>query len=151
MTTTTATYVRPDEGVHHPMSDGDHVAKAVVRGPDGAFEVFEVHAAVGPAVPPHVSPWAGVLYVLEGTVTAWVDGVSHVVERGGLVTMPAGTPCTFSVPQGTARFLALTTGEGAGRFFADFAASVPPDAPTEEAMATIAAVTARHGVTVQPA
>ena len=144
----TATYVRPGEGRHHPMIDGDHVAKAAVRDAHGAFEVFEVHAEAGPAAPPHVSPWSGVLYVLDGAVSVWVDGETHDVQPGGLVTLPAGTPCTFSVTEGTARFLAVTSGDGAGRFFADFASAVGNDRPLEESMEEIRSITARHGVSV---
>lgn len=144
-------HVRPEEGVHHRMIDGDHVAKAAVRGPDGSFEVFEVHAVAGPAAPPHVSPWTGVLYVLDGAVTATVDGETYRVERGGLVTMPAGTPATFAVDEGTARFLAITSGDGAGRFFADIAASVAADRPLDETMAALLEVTGRHGVSITSA
>jgi quercetin dioxygenase-like cupin family protein len=145
------TYVRPNEGQHSPMIDGDHVAKAAVKDAQGAFEVFEVFAPAAPMAPPHVSPWSGVLYLLEGRITAYVDGRSYDVEPGGLVVFPAGTPGTFEVVGDSARALAITTGDGAGRFFADFAASVAPDAPIQDAMAAIAAVTARHGVTVQTA
>lgn len=147
----TTTYVPPDGGVHHMMLDGDHVAKASVRGPDGDFEVFEVRSTAGQAAPPHVSPWTGVLYVLDGTVTASVDGTTYRVPRGGVLTMPAGVPSTFSVEDGTARFLAITSGDRAGRFFADVAATVPADGPVDAILTSLAAVTARHGVTVGPA
>lgn len=143
----TRTYVRPGDGTHYPMIDGDHVAKAAVR---GAFEVFEVCATTGLPAPSHVAPWTGVLYVLDGALTAWVDGESQEVERGGLVTMPAGVPCTFAVQEESARFLVITSGDGASRFFADFARSVRPEAPFEESMQAIEAVTARHGVAVAP-
>ena len=145
---TTTTHVRPGEGTHYAMIDGDHLAKAAVRDAQGAFEVFEVHAPAGPPAPPHVAPWTGVLYLLEGRLSAWVDGETHHLEPGGLVTMPAGTPCTFTVPDGSARFLAITSGDAAGRFFADFAASVARDRPMEESMGAILSVTARHGVSV---
>ncbi|NMR20093.1 cupin domain-containing protein [Cellulomonas fimi] len=148
MSTTSTTHVRPDEGVRYPMIDGDHVVKAAVHEADGAFEVFEVHSSAGPAAPAHVSPWAGVLYLLDGALTAWVDGDTYDVEPGGLVTMPAGVPCTFSVPEGEARFLAITSGNGAARFFADFARAVSADRPVEESMTEIMAVTARHGVSL---
>lgn len=141
-----STHVRPGGGTHHPMVDGDHVAKAVVRDDVGAFEVFEVLAPPGPPAPPHVSPWSGVLYVLEGHVTVRADDDEHAVAPGGLVTLPAGTPCTFAATGGPARLLAITSGDGAGRFFADFARSVPLDRPPEESMAAVLAVTARHGV-----
>jgi quercetin dioxygenase-like cupin family protein len=143
-----STHVPPGEGRHYPMIDGDHVAKAAVQDSGGAFEVFEVVAPAAPMAPPHVSPWTGVLFLLEGRVTALVDGTSHDVEPGGLVVFPAGTPSTFQVVGESARFLAITSGEGAGRFFADFAGSVPADRPVEESMDAILSVTRRHGVTL---
>ena len=42
----TSTYVRPGEGQHHPMIDGDQVAKATVQDACGSFEVFEVIASL---------------------------------------------------------------------------------------------------------
>ncbi|MFE7223430.1 cupin domain-containing protein [Nocardioides sp. NPDC057577] len=140
------TYVRPDEGRHTPMVDGDHIAKATVKDAQGAFEVFEVIAPAAPMTPPHVSPWSGVLYLLEGRITAYVDDTSYDVEPGGLVVFPAGTPATFEVVGDSARALAITTGDGAGKFFADFAASVPADLPVADSMAAILTVTERHGV-----
>jgi len=139
-------HVRPGEGRHYPMIDGDHIAKAAVQGADGAFEVFEVVAPAAPMAPPHVSPWTGVLYLLEGRITALVDGTPYDVEPGGVVVFPAGTPSTFEVIGESARFVAITSGDGAGRFFADFASSVPADQPAEASMAAIVAVTQRHGV-----
>ena len=140
------TYVRPQEGQHIPMVDGDHIAKAAVKDTQGAFEVFEVVAPAAPMAPPHVSPWGGVLYLLEGRITAYVDGTAYDVEPRGTVVCPAGTPVTFEVVGDSARFLAITTGDGAGRFFADFAASVPADLAPADSMAAILSVTERHGV-----
>lgn len=111
----TTTYVRPGEGRHHPMIDGDHVAKAAVKDAYGSFEVI---APGAPMAPPHVSPWTGVLFLLEGHITAMVDGASYDVEPGGEVVFPAGTPATFGVRGDSARFVAVTSGDGAGRFFA---------------------------------
>lgn len=139
-------YVRPGEGRHYPMIDGDHIAKAAVQDAAGAFEVFEVVAPAAPMAPPHVSPWSGVLFSLEGRVTVMVDGTAYDVRPGGLVVVPAGTPATFHVLGESARFLAITSGHGAGRFFADFASSVPADRPAEDSMAAILSVTERHGV-----
>ena len=139
-------HVRPGEGRHYPMIDGDHIAKAAVQDADGAFEVFEVIAHAAPMAPPHVSPWSGVLLLLEGRITAMVDGTSYDVEPGGMVVIPAGTPATFGVVGESARFVAITSGDGAGRFFADFASSVPANQPAEASMAAIVAVTQRHGV-----
>ena len=139
-------HVRPGEGRHYPMIDGDHIAKAAVTDDDGAFEVFEVIAPAAPMAPPHVSPWTGVLFLIEGRITALVDGTSYDVEPGGLVVFPAGTPSTFEVLGESARFVAITSGDGAGRFFADFASSVPVDRPVEESLEAILSITQRHGV-----
>lgn len=142
----TTIHVPPGEGRHYRMIDGDHVAKAVVRDSNGAFEVFEVIAPPLPMAPPHISPWSGVLVLLEGRVTASVGGTTYDVEPGGVVVFPAGTPSTFEVVGETARFVAITSGDRAGRFFADFAGSVPADQPVEDSMDAIMSVTRRHGV-----
>ena len=107
---------------------------------------FEVIAPAAPMAPPHVSPWTGVLFLLQGRITALVGSTSYDVEPGDLVVLPAGTPGTFAVVGGSARFLAITSGTGAGRFFADFAGSVAADRPVEESLAAIRSVTSRHGV-----
>ena len=139
-------HVPAGEGRHYTMIDGDHVAKATVKDAAGAIEVFEVVAQAAPMAPPHVSPWSGVLYLLEGRITMLVDGTSYDVEAGGLVVVPAGTPATFAVIGERARFLAVTTGDRAGRFFEDFAREVPADRPVEDSIEAILSVTARHGV-----
>jgi quercetin dioxygenase-like cupin family protein len=128
------------------MIDGDHVAKAAVRDTEGAFEVFEVIAPARPMPPPHVSPWTGVLYLLQGRVTALVGDTTYEVEPGGVVVFPAGTPSSFEVLVDSARFVAVTSGDRAGRFFADFASSVPSDRPVEESLEAILSITQRHGV-----
>jgi quercetin dioxygenase-like cupin family protein len=144
----TTIYVRPGEGRHYPMTDGDHVAKAAVQDAWGAFEVFEVIAAAAPMAPPHVSPWTGVLFLLEGRITAMVDGTSYDIDPGGVVVFPAGMSATFGVVGGSARFVAVTSGDGAGKFFADFADSVPVGQPVEDAMEAILSVTRRHSVSL---
>jgi quercetin dioxygenase-like cupin family protein len=144
----TTIHVRPGEGTHYPMIDGDHVAKAAVQDAGGSFEVFEVVAPAAPMAPPHVSPWSGVLFLIEGRLTALVDGTSYDVEPGGVMVFPAGTPSTFEVVGESARFVAVTSGLGAGRFFSDFASSVPVDQPVEDSMTAILSVTERHGVTL---
>lgn len=142
----TTIHIPPGEGQNYQMIDGAHIAKAAVHDTHGAFEVFEVIAPAAPMAPPHVSPWTGVLFLLEGRVTALVGDTTYPVEPGGVVVFPAGTPSTFEVVGQSARFVAITSGVRAGRFFADFACSVPPDRPVEESMDTILSVVQRHGV-----
>jgi len=147
----TSIYIPPGEGQHYEMIDGDHVAKAAVRDAEGAFEVFEMLAPAAPMAPPHVSPWTGVLFLIEGRITAQVGDITYAVEPGGVVVFPAGTPSTFEVVGESARFLAITSGDRAGRFFADFAGSVPADRPVEVSMEAILSVTQRHGVRLEGA
>lgn len=142
----TSTVVRRDEGQHHAMIDGDHVVKATVHDAVGAFEVFEVRAPAQEPAPAHISPWSGVLYVLEGRLRVTCDAHEDAVGPGDVVTLPAGVPCTFAVEGDGARFLAVTSGDGAGRFFADFARSVDPARPAAESFGEILSVAARHGV-----
>ncbi len=144
----TALHVPAGEGRHHLMTDGDHVVKAAVNDTAGAFEVFEVVAPPMPMAPAHVSPWTGVLYLVEGQIRARVGGASYDVRPGGVAVFPAGTPSTFEVVGDTARFVAITSGDGAGRFFEDFAASVSVGQSLEESMEAILSVTRRHGVSV---
>ena len=144
----TTVHIPPGEGQSYPMIDGDHVAKAAVHDTNGAFEVFEVIAPAASMAPPHVSPWTGVLFLLEGRITALVDDTTYAVEPGGVVVFPAGTPSSFEVVGDSARFVAITSGDRAGRFFADFAGSVPSDRPVHESMDAILSVIQRHGVSL---
>ena len=98
------------------------------------------------AAPSHVSPWTAVLYLLQGRITAVVGDATDDVEPGGVVRFPAGTPSSFEVVGESARFVAITSGDRAGRFSADFSGSVPLDQPVEGSMEAILSVTQRHGV-----
>jgi uncharacterized cupin superfamily protein len=91
-----------------------------------------------------------VLYVLAGELRVEVDGDMHDLVPGATVTLPAGIPNTFTVTSDTARFLAVTAGTGASRFFADFARSVQADRPVRDLMPDIQSVTRRHGVSIVP-
>ncbi|SFB28619.1 Cupin domain-containing protein [Amycolatopsis marina] len=145
--TTTAHYSGPGEGARLPMIDGVHIVKVSAEDTGGVYEVFEVQALRGPAAPPHRSPWAATLYLLEGAVTVQVEGRAFELAAGATISIPAGTANTFEVTSESARFLAFTTGDGAGAFFADFARTVPIDRPFEEIMPLVLAVTERNAVT----
>jgi hypothetical protein len=90
--TMTTIHVRPGEGRHYPMIDGDHIAKAAVQDACGAFELFEVIAPAAPMAPPHISPWTGVLFLLEGRITAQVDGTTYDVDPGRGGRLPGRDP-----------------------------------------------------------
>jgi quercetin dioxygenase-like cupin family protein len=146
--TMTARYTRPDEGARFEMPDGVHIVKASAEGTGGAYEVFEVDAPRAPAAPLHRSPWTGTMYVLEGSVRVRFEDGEVELTPGSSITIAGQTAFTLDVLGEFARFLAVTSGDRAGRFFADFAASVPAGRPFEEVFSQVAAVTSRHGVSV---
>ncbi|MEV6106118.1 cupin domain-containing protein [Streptomyces sp. NPDC051940] len=145
---TTAHHTPPGGGVRYEMTDGVHIVKASAEDTCGVFEMFEVLAHPGPAAPPHRSPWSGSLHVLEGTLSAQVEGTTYELTVGATLVIEPLAAFTFWVDGAAARFLAVTTGDGAGRFFADFAANVPAGKPVEEVLPQLLAVTQRHGVSI---
>jgi quercetin dioxygenase-like cupin family protein len=146
--TITAYHTAPDAGTPYEMADGTHTVKVAAADTGGAFEVFEVLAPPGPAAPRHASPWHSVMYLLEGRVTVHVGNAVHELGPGATMMLPPEMPYTFAVTGDDARFLAVTSGDLAGRFFKDFARSVPTDRPVADILPQILAVTARHGVTL---
>ncbi|TWE27694.1 cupin domain-containing protein [Prauserella muralis] len=146
--TTHVQYTPPGEGIRHVMIDGVHIVKVGAEATGGAYEVFEVEAPQAPPAPPHRSPWAAALYLLDGALTVHVDGRSYQLAPGATVAVPAGAAYTVEVTGAAARFLAFTTGDGAGRLFADLAATVPADRPFAEIMPLLQQVIRRHSVTV---
>jgi quercetin dioxygenase-like cupin family protein len=146
--TVTARHTRPDEGVRFEMPDGEYIVKASAEETGGAFEVFEVEAPAGPSAPLHRSPWTGAIYLLEGSLRIRFEDGQVDLTPGSSITIPGQTAVTFDVLGESARFLAMTGGDRAGKFFADIAASVPTGRPFEEVFPQVAAVTSRHGVSV---
>ena len=147
--TVTARHTRPGEGVRLEMPDGAHIVRASAVDTGGAFEVFEVEATAAPSTPLHRSPWGGALYLLEGSLRIRFEDGQIDLTPGSLIAVPGQTAFTFDVLSESARFLGVTGGDRAGKFFADFAASVPAGRPFEEVFPQVAAVTSRHGVSVQ--
>ena len=146
--TVTARHTRPDEGVRFEMPDGAHIVKASAEETGGAFELFEVEAPAAPSAPLHRSPWTGTIYLLEGSLLIrFEDGELELTPRSS-ITVPSQVAFTLDVLGESARFLAVTSGDRAGRFFADFVASVPARRSFEEVFPQVAAVTSRHGVSV---
>jgi quercetin dioxygenase-like cupin family protein len=146
--TATARHTRPDEGVRFDMPDGAHMVKASPEETNGAYEVFEVEAPHAPSAPLHQSPWTGTMYALEGSLRIRFEDGEVDLTPGSSITIPGETAFTIDVLGESARFLAVTSGDRAGRFFADFVASVPTGRPFEEVFPQVAAVTSRHGVSI---
>lgn len=142
----TVHHTGPGEGIPLAMIDGIHTVKAGAEHTGGVCEVFEVDAVRGPAAPPHRSPWAVTCYLLHGTVRVEFADQTHQLTPGASLTIPANTAYTFVVTSDSAKFLAVTTGSGAGKFFADMAEHMPRDRPLEELMPLLIEITQRHGV-----
>jgi hypothetical protein len=112
------------------MIDGEHIAKVAVQDAAGAFEVFEVIAPAAPMAPPHVSPWTGVLFLLQGGSLHWstvrrmtwspAGWSSSRPERQAPSTSSASPPDSWRSPQATAlggssRLRRVGSGGSAGR------------------------------------
>ena len=112
----------------------------------GGYELFEVDAPRGPAVPPHADPWAKGFYVLHGRITVCLDGELHDLGPGAFAHIPAGTRNTFTVHTPQAKFLVLTPDDAMGEFFREIDRTVPADAPWPDAVPLLGDIAARHGV-----
>lgn len=100
----------------------------------GAYELFEVDAPRGEAVPPHRTPWPKAYYVMHGRMAVFLDGELYDLSPGDAITIPPGAAHTFTVYTPSVQFLAFAVGEAMGAFFRDLSAD------GLEALA-------RHGVT----
>ena len=65
----------------------------------------------GYATPPHWHPYAEYLFVLEGTLEAWLEGQESQPARlgpGDMIALPAGTPHVFrNAGEGVLRILGI--------------------------------------------
>ncbi|MFD1152382.1 cupin domain-containing protein [Saccharothrix hoggarensis] len=136
------------DGFELTSPDAKIVVKVDAAHTDGAYELFEVDAPRGPAVPPHTTPWAVAFYVLHGRMAVFVDGEVHDVGPGSSIAIPPGASHTFAVHSPSVRFLAVSPTDAMGRFFRDVDRTVPADLPIAEAAPLLRDVVARHGVTV---
>ena len=97
----------------------------------GGFALLDQWGALGDTTPMHVHRnEAEVFYVLDGSIRAWHLGMTHDLDAGSAVYLPAGQEHAFAVTTERARVLTVTTPGG----FADFvrAAGVPADGAVPE-------------------
>lgn len=139
---------------HRPTGDGTEwyavdaavVLKVGAAETGGLFEVFEVYAPRGLAPPPHRDPWHKAFYVLHGRIAVQVGDTTSDLGPGAAVSIPAGAANAFTVLTPAAVFLAVSLGDGMGRFFADLDARVPRDRPLPDVVPVVLDVTERHGI-----
>jgi quercetin dioxygenase-like cupin family protein len=136
------------EGFELISPDAHITIKVDAAHTDGAYELFEVEAPRGPAVPPHVTPWAKAYYVLHGRMAVLVDGEVHDLGPGSSIAIPPEAAHTFTVHSPSARFLAISLTDAMGRFFRDVDRTVPAGTPSAEAGPLLRDVVGRHGITL---
>jgi quercetin dioxygenase-like cupin family protein len=150
MTTLTPIAQQPGTGEHLWFFGGLTTIKAA----RGGVMVTEQTAPRGSGSPLHVhhneDEW---FYVLEGELTIWVDGETHVVSVGGFVFGPRDIPHTFIVSSEQARFLLVTEpGDFAGfvRALAEPAPGpeLPPGPPTSPDMELVMETAAQYGLEI---
>lgn len=150
MTTQSPIALQPGTGEHLWFFGGLTTIKAAG---DGVM-VTEQLAPRGVGSPLHVhhheDEW---FYVLEGELTIWVDGETHVAPAGSFVLGPRDVPHTFVVSSDVARFLLVTEpGDFAGfvRALADPAPGpeLPPGPPAPPDMELVMATAAQYGLEI---
>lgn len=109
-----------------------------------SIEIFDTSGPAGSGPPPHAHPWEEIHVVLEGELEVTVDGESHVLTKGNVAHVPAGTVHSYRNLT-EAHFLTIVSKGNAAKFFAQAASEVnmsPPDIPA------LVRVASDHGITV---
>jgi quercetin dioxygenase-like cupin family protein len=118
----------------------------------GRFAIFESHLPHEAAPPLHSHPQDETFYVLDGTLTVWLNGVPKRCSAGSFASFPGGVPHTFFVESETARVMVTSTPAGIEQFVR--ALSEPagerriPDDDNYPEAETIKAVFAAHEVAI---
>jgi mannose-6-phosphate isomerase-like protein (cupin superfamily) len=136
------------EGVELTAPDAVLTVKIDAAHTDGRYELFEVHASRGPAMPLHRTGWEKAYFVLHGRMIVQIEDEGFDLAPGSSITVPPGALHTFTVLTPTVTFLTLSLTGAMGRFHADLDATVPHGRPIEETADEIQQVLRRHEVTV---
>ncbi len=140
-------YSAPGQGTELAALDAVHTVKIASSDTHGLYEVFEIHAPRGHAVPAHRHAWLEAYYVLNGGLAAKLDGTTYELRPGASLTVPPQALHTLTSIGPAASFLVFTLGDAMGRFFTDFDATVPADRPLAEVVHLVLQVAERHGLT----
>jgi quercetin dioxygenase-like cupin family protein len=129
-------------GTEYVAPDATVTVKVGAEHSGDGYELFEVDAPRGPAAPTHAESWSKAFYVLQGRILVHAGDQGYELGPGASISIPAGTPNTFSVLTPSAKFLAVSLTGAMGRFLADLDVTASTDP------ALLRAVTERHGVTL---
>jgi quercetin dioxygenase-like cupin family protein len=136
-----------DEGEAHWYFGGLMIVRAAGEDTGEQLAVHEHLSFGGMVTPLHVQPREDeMFYLLEGSMTFYLDGDVQSVSAGGTAFVPRGTPHAIRVDSEAARYLVLNTPAGHERFFRAVGEPAkertlppPPDAPPDaERMAAAA-------------
>jgi quercetin dioxygenase-like cupin family protein len=110
---------------------------------NGDLEVIEYISTDREGPPAHSHPWDEVEYVIEGEAEFLVDGTWTRGGPGTVQLLPAGSPHSVRVPEGTARILMIAIGAPFAPFARELAALyASPDASLDG----VVEVARRHGL-----
>ena len=139
-------HVLAGEGQRLNTVDSMATVKISAADTNEEYELFELEAPDGSAVPPHRHPWAEAYYVLEGDLGVQVGGRHYRLGPGDTVSIPPNAVHTIAPNGGTCRFLVISMSAGTGSLFADLDRSVPTDEPMEAIVPVLLEVAERNGV-----
>lgn len=110
---------------------GETLRPLLTNAMGSSIEVFDTSGPAGSGPPPHRHPWEEIYVVLDGELEVTVDGETHVLRKGGIAHVPAGSVHAYRNLT-EAHFLTIVGPGNAARFFARVADEVemnPPDIP----------------------
>ena len=128
--------------IHPGDTVGYNVLTKAMTG--GSHSVVIADAVVGAAPPYHRHTADETFIILEGTFEAVSDGGVHVIEPGGVLFIPGGTPhtirCTKPGPRGVGKTIIILAPAGLEGFFDEVERlRAAGEHPTPERLATLAA------------
>lgn len=138
--------VTPDQAARPLEVVGEKITVLASGAATGGYEIFRQVGPEGSGPVPHSHPWDESFYVVRGEIVFGIgEAPETVATPGTLVHLPAGTLHWFRFLQGGGEMVSITSREGASHMFTDIDREVAPGEPD---VPTLAAVAARHGVTV---
>lgn len=129
---TTKPYTRTSRSDYSAMFAGAPVTfLATGEDTDGQFGLIDLVNLAGTEPPPHRHTAEDeCFYVLEGSMTFFVDGQEFPVGQGGWAFVPRNSLHNFRVDSGTSRTLVFFTPAGFERFFMEMGEPMPAEGTT---------------------
>jgi quercetin dioxygenase-like cupin family protein len=112
----------------------------------GSYEIFHQHGPEGSGPPPHTHPWDEAYFMLEGSMEVLLGDRMVVVEAGGFVHVPAGTPHLFRYRAGGGRFISVSSRGAISGMFAELDREIPPGPPSPAALGKLVQIANKHQV-----